>query len=206
MKELEIFHINAYSNVPKGSYDNPYTIREFEAFPLGTWPGGWVETLGYVESDTLKTPTNGYYYCDSSENTGYSYYEYASEPTTSSTFKKDSAAMYILSHANSASEGQCAKYVRLALEAGGFDTSGHPKYAKDYDTFLVRKGWHILDPSSYSSQVGDICVHKTISGHPYGHIAMNAGSYWVSDFIQSDMHGGSDYRRSSNYLILRWPR
>lgn len=28
------------------------------------------------------------------------------------------------------SRAQCAKYVRLALEAGGADTSGHPAEAK----------------------------------------------------------------------------
>lgn len=36
---------------PKGSKDNPYTQEEFEAFEEGTWPGGYVESWGYVFQD-----------------------------------------------------------------------------------------------------------------------------------------------------------
>lgn len=36
------------NNSPKGSINNPYTQEEFESFEDGTWPGGWVEGMGYV--------------------------------------------------------------------------------------------------------------------------------------------------------------
>lgn len=35
-------------NYPKGSEKNPYTIAEYEGFPSGTWPGGYVEGMGYI--------------------------------------------------------------------------------------------------------------------------------------------------------------
>lgn len=39
---------NESSSSPKGSSDNPYTLEEFNAFEEGTWPGGYVDTMGYV--------------------------------------------------------------------------------------------------------------------------------------------------------------
>lgn len=44
------------SNSPKGSINNPYTQEEFESFEDGTWPGGWVEGMGYV---TAQVNING---------------------------------------------------------------------------------------------------------------------------------------------------
>lgn len=39
------------NNSPKGSAGNPYTLAEFNAFENGTWPGGYVEGMGYVAPD-----------------------------------------------------------------------------------------------------------------------------------------------------------
>ncbi len=39
------------SSSPKGSINNPYTMSEFNDFENGTWPGGYVEGLGYVAPD-----------------------------------------------------------------------------------------------------------------------------------------------------------
>lgn len=39
------------NNSPKGSINNPYTLAEFNAFENGTWPGGYVEGMGYVAPD-----------------------------------------------------------------------------------------------------------------------------------------------------------
>lgn len=92
------------------------------------------------------------------------------------------------SAALAASAGDCAKYVRLALEAGGINTSIHPIAAADYGLYLTNWGFNAVanqnTASSYVPQVGDIVVFDRVPGHPYGHIAMWNGSNWVSDFKQ----------------------
>lgn len=40
---------------------------------------------------------------------------------------------------------------------------------------------------------GDIIVLEAVENHPRGHIAMYSGNKWISDFVQSDMWGGSAY-------------
>lgn len=44
---------NESSSSSKGSADNPYTLEEFNAFEEGTWPGGYVETKGYVGPEVV---------------------------------------------------------------------------------------------------------------------------------------------------------
>ncbi|MCM1311788.1 MAG: C40 family peptidase [Bacteroides sp.] len=41
------------SNSPKGSINSPYTLNEFYDYENGTWPGGYVEGLGYVPPDVV---------------------------------------------------------------------------------------------------------------------------------------------------------
>ncbi len=43
--------VQSNSSSPKGSINNPYTMSEFNDFENGTWPGGYVEELGYVAPD-----------------------------------------------------------------------------------------------------------------------------------------------------------
>lgn len=33
---------------PKGCIENPYMLEEYKTFSNGTWPGGYIETLGYI--------------------------------------------------------------------------------------------------------------------------------------------------------------
>jgi hypothetical protein len=56
------------------------------------------------------------------------------------------------------SYGQCAKYVRMALEAGGADTSSRPVAAKDFGALLVRNGFSEVSQANYSPQPGDTAV------------------------------------------------
>lgn len=80
-------------------------------------------------------------------------------------------------------KGQCAKYVRLALEAGGFNTSNKPRFAADYVYFLPLRGWNEYRPNQLPL-MGDICVTERFANHKHGHIAMFDGIQWISDFRQ----------------------
>lgn len=113
------------------------------------------------------------------------------------------ATDYLRAHAHSTSQGQCARAVREALEAGGLCTDGRPGSAKDYDSFLPSLGFYEVDPNNYIPQAGDIVVHEAKEGHEHGHIAMYDGSDWISDFIQRDMFGGRAYRNDPDYSIWR---
>ena len=53
-------------------------------------------------------------------------------------------------------QGRCAKHVRLALEAAGMNTTGHPVSAKDYGPFLRKVGFTTVAPEGYVPQLGDI--------------------------------------------------
>ena len=90
--------------------------------------------------------------------------------------------------------GNCAKWVRMALEAGGMSTVGRPRSAYQYAGFLPLKGFkHIATLvnrqeqslfSSSSVKTGDISV---MSHGANGHICIWNGNQWVSDFKQSNM-------------------
>jgi LysM repeat protein len=109
----------------------------------------------------------------------------------------------------SRSVGKCAKYVRLALEAGGGNTKGHPVAAKKYGPTLNQIGFKEVDTNQYTPQKGDVVVfdHHTDAkkAHPYGHIAGFTGTQWVSDFKQRNMN---PYRGAPNvpYKIYRYSK
>ncbi|AXQ09235.1 RHS repeat-associated core domain-containing protein [Xanthomonas oryzae] len=102
---------------------------------------------------------------------------------------------YMNAHANRKSKGQCAKYVRQGLEAGGADTSGHPIAAADYGPTLEKNDFSPIDPSA-APESGDITVFPAIPGHPYGHIEAYDGSSYVSDFSQSNFYPSPAYEGS----------
>jgi hypothetical protein len=95
---------------------------------------------------------------------------------------------------------RCAHYVRLALEAGGVNTSGHPAHAKDWGAVLLRNGYQKLSVSSlesYSAQPGDVAIiQPCVGGSISGHIQVWDGRRWISNFIQQDFWPGSGYRKS----------
>jgi hypothetical protein len=91
--------------------------------------------------------------------------------------------------------GLCARYVRLALEAGNIGTTGYPETAREYGSFLVTHGFRALGSTNPKPQKGDIVVIQRWTGadgvvHEDGHIAMFDGKKWVSDFKQKDFWGG----------------
>lgn len=235
------------NNSPKGSAGNPYTLAEFNAFENGTWPGGYVEGMGYVapdvsiwgsqsgssDPDSSGSDPSDPWGSDSSDpwasdgsnpngnnpggggggNTGGTGRPGTSGGTgnssggnnsTGQSYSVNKAITYLTTHANNKSVGQCAKYVRLAIEAGGLSTIGHPIAACEYDTFLPKIGFRVVDKNNYSPIIGDIIVLEAVPGHPYGHIAMYNGTNWISDFVQSDMWGGSAYRNKAEYTLFRY--
>ena len=180
-----------YSFVGGGSgiANDPYTVAEFESMcAYGTWNGGYVEGWGYTYPEI--TCTGGY---GSNGNYG-----------NSVIFNVESAINHLTNNAMQTSSGYCARHVRQALEAGGLSTGNRPGSACDYDTYLTTIGFGIVNSYNYIPQVGDIVVHEATDGHSHGHIAMYNGVCWISDFVQSDMYGGSAYRNNPNYTILRW--
>jgi hypothetical protein len=107
--------------------------------------------------------------------------------------------------------GHCARYVRLAIEAGGLSTEGRPGSATNYDVFLPKLGFSTIDSTNYAPEKGDIVVLKAFQGkiknHEHGHIQMYDGVQWVSDFKQRDFWPGGDYRISKpKYVIFRWKK
>lgn len=127
-------------------------------------------------------------------------------------FDADTFATYLRNHAKpySAKKGDCAKWVRLALEQAGADTKGHPPSAKDYGPTLTRNGFHTVpvgDPDAYRFTRGDIVIiQPTENGDPAGHIAGYDGRNWISDFVQlRGFWPGPGYQREKpSYVVYRY--
>lgn len=101
---------------------------------------------------------------------------------------------YISKHALSKSSGNCARYVRTALEAGGIDTSQRPGSAYLYKHYLPKIGFDFVCKihgrqnqllwTNQNAKPGDIAV---MDHGKHGHICMWNGKNWISDFIQNNM-------------------
>lgn len=100
---------------------------------------------------------------------------------------------FLESNTGTESKHQCAKYVRMALEAGGLSTAGRPVNAKEYVHFLPSIGFKYIRLVKYDAPYatymkmampGDIAVMECPKGGP-GHICMYTGKQWISDFKQN---------------------
>ncbi|MBB6091982.1 RHS repeat-associated protein [Povalibacter uvarum] len=101
-----------------------------------------------------------------------------------SQYSVDKAVDRLNSCATAQSQGVCATRVREAVEAGGIALD-RTTYAKDYGPSLEKAGFRQLDVGpDYQPQKGDIVVMQGISTRPEGHMQMNNGERWVSDFNQ----------------------
>ncbi|MGC9342620.1 MAG: RHS repeat domain-containing protein [Bacteroidales bacterium] len=109
-------------------------------------------------------------------------------------------------------KGQCAYYVRMALEAGGINTSNHPVPARLYGSYLESWGFSIENSTNYFK--GDIALIQgypgatadPVTGISYGHIQMYNGSIWISDFKEyNGFWPGKGYRKyQPAFTIYRW--
>jgi len=108
----------------------------------------------------------------------------------------DNFAEALDKNAEATSQSDCAKYVRRALQAAGFDVSGHPRSAKDWGPTLEKNGFKPLDENGYVPQKGDVVVIQPYEGgNKNGHMAAYDGKQWVSDFKQPGFWPGPGYRR-----------
>ena len=253
MAKIKLYIAKAHSNnsgAAKGTAENPYTEAEYEAMlNNGTWPGGYVQNLGYCMKEVVISSS----YPGSSDDLEFSDDSWSSQDFGSSDFGSDpldnsgdggstkpsgtggsgsnnnggnqgenntsgshsggggnssgysisKAVSYLKDRCYKESHGKCAYFIRMALEAGGLSTAGHPVSACEYDSFLPKLGFHQVDKQNYSPRMGDIIVLEAVAGHPHGHIAMFTGGEWISDFIQRDMWGGSAYRNKAEYTLFR---
>ncbi len=119
---------------------------------------------------------------------------------------KDAAAKYADDHAEATSQGNCAKYVRQALQAGGVNLDKHPYSAKDYGPFLTGQGMLPVPQQGYVPQKGDVVVIQNYRGGDVnGHIALYDGTQWVSDFKQRDIWAGPGYRTNQPAIQVYRP-
>lgn len=189
---------------------NSYTPQEPEEQETAITPQQFGNTSEFSYLDNIESIEDSFarIYLHK-ESTPVQYMEESS--VNFSGFDVDSAVQYLTEHAKNVSVGQCAKFVREALEHGGLDTTGRPKMAFRYNEFLPKLGFvPIIEsnytgnnlPKDYTPQKGDIVVIGANSRHKAGHIAMFNGQQWISDFKQRTFHGlkGADYDK---YIIWR---
>ncbi|MBK6851665.1 MAG: RHS domain-containing protein [Burkholderiales bacterium] len=110
-------------------------------------------------------------------------------------------------NARDQSQGQCAKAVRTALEAGGAETSGRPGSAKDYGPLLTRNGFSEVSAANYTPMPGDTAVFGSYSGgSAHGHIqgyTGNGSSGWVSDFRLPRFWASRGYEAANSFKVYR---
>jgi len=99
---------------------------------------------------------------------------------------------------NRKSQGECAKYVGDAIEAGGarinraLNNSAEGDSAYGYGPVVESGGYRAM-PEGTKEQAGDVVVIQPTPKHKRGHVAMYDGKVWRSDFIQDHMYPSMDY-------------
>ena len=89
--------------------------------------------------------------------------------------------------ARSTSTGNCAKYVRKAVQLaqGLSDVGTGTESAKDLGPWLIKQGYSASSKSYTQAAVGDIAVMEGSPAHPHGHICVKCDDgRWRSDFVQ----------------------
>jgi RHS repeat-associated protein len=118
---------------------------------------------------------------------------------------KEKVVQWMRENAHERSRGQCARYCRMGLEAGGFDSTGRPVSAGDYGPFLKSRGAQEVPSKDYMPQMGDIVVFGKTQAHPHGHTAIYDGTQWISDFKQRDMNPYRNRESAGRHTIYRFP-
>ncbi|RIV25441.1 hypothetical protein DYU11_09080 [Fibrisoma montanum] len=128
-------------------------------------------------------------------------------------WNKDTAVQHIQTNAlEGFGDGQCAKFTRQAIEAGGLRLERPATgSAKDYGPSLIKAGFSSLGQYTGVYRKGDIVIIDGFSGKkgkyrgsPDGHAAIYDGRQWVSDHKQSDLYPGPGYRAAKpTFTIYR---
>ncbi len=126
-------------------------------------------------------------------------------------FDIDKAVDVLRERVGPKSRGYCARYVRIAVNAGGLVLKKYPVSAREYDPYLETQGFSKISPTplpTYTPTKGDIAVFQPYpGGRPEGHIAMYDGNHWMSDYRQQGFWPGSGYERyKPPYAIFRYTR
>ncbi|KRW98298.1 hypothetical protein PPERSA_02075 [Pseudocohnilembus persalinus] len=102
--------------------------------------------------------------------------------------------------AGPSSKGQCAKYVREAIQRA----NGAPVQptgivsAKDYGPFVKQYGYKTTSRSHEQAVTGDVAILAGQPAHPHGHIAIKCSDgKWRSDFVQNSFWIYKDGSRPS---------
>lgn len=127
-----------------------------------------------------------------------------------SGFNVKAAIEALNNNAHESSIHQCAKYVRMAMEAGGLPTGTRPSWAWKYKDWLPTIGFKMIAETSTDAEAasvkpvaGDICcMYKpgANESHP-GHICMYDGTQWISDFKQ---RRANVYSHDTQMWFFRW--
>lgn len=116
--------------------------------------------------------------------------------TTPAVYDGIKAANYALRNAGAKSSGNCARYVREALNHGG-ERLQKLNSAHMQERWLIARGWSVIarfpQPTAdigvalyHTLQSGDVAIFQHDNKRPHGHSQMwHAGfRVWVSDFVQ----------------------
>lgn len=127
----------------------------------------------------------------------------------SKSWNRDAAIKHLVDSVEPKSTGNCATYVRKAIEAGGIrlDRSLNPAGGSAYGYGPVLEGAGFKPvPEGTPPQAGDVVIIQKTPNHQDGHAAMFNGKEWISDFKQKDIYGSPDLRKNETpYAIYRNP-
>jgi hypothetical protein len=103
-------------------------------------------------------------------------------------------------------EDSHAKAIRLAIESGGLNTTGHPTLSKDYGPFLIKAGFDTVSTVNYQPKPGDIRVFQPYpKGEESGFIDMYDGQIWISEYKETGFWPTPEYEKNKpRYQIFRW--
>ncbi|KJV36382.1 LysM peptidoglycan-binding domain-containing protein [Acinetobacter brisouii] len=186
------YHANPSFMKEKGEYDNIYDYKKNadgtykldkhgEKIPIRGFSNGktyvWEvaeELLKHLPKEQLNK-TNSF---------ACAYENLNSKKMVNTKINLDKFAETLKRRAGNTSQQKCATFVRLALEAAGANTQGHPIAASDWGPTLLKNGYKEISQNFDNPLKGDIYIIQKTKIHTWGHIAGYTGDQWISDFKQ----------------------
>jgi hypothetical protein len=129
-------------------------------------------------------------------------------PPTAPAWDVDKAIKHLHDHAKDKSQSACARFTRLAVNAGGggVDVPGlgvERGKAKNYGQPLIKNGFKEYPQNDIKEfKKGDVVIFDAQGKHTDGHMAMFDGKKWVSDFKQENFNVWDDVKNPT-YKIYR---
>lgn len=164
MDKIKVYSSSS-SSFPKGSFENPYTRKEYDDIINSgeDWPGGYVSGLGYVAGDTVII--GSYFSEDSWEDSSYSDPWPSSDPGSGSSQGTSGGGG---SQGNSGGSGQGSSssggHTSGNDQAGGTSDVLKPKdfsgYRKDDKAGCLRRCQEMLKKSNCELSGAEIAIMK----------------------------------------------